>query len=440
MINRVWTWTRRLILYPLLAVAMIIGGGVVWLQATLYRASDPQQGVLALVGATALVGPDLRPVTDATVVIQHGRIIAVGADVDVPPGADIVQVQGRTVLPGLIDSHVHLGNPEMERGEQGGPGIVVRSVTGWLRHVAPKRRALLEHGVTSVRSMGDDPTWIREMRRRVADGELEGPRVFAAGPIFTAPGGHPLATIGAAPEDDFVRLPASPDEARTMVENLVRGDDPVDLIKVVQDRGDPRRLVLEPIRTDILNAIVEAAHAHDVPVFAHWGTAQDLKELLDAGVDGVDHLEPRGVGAGWDPDLRQRAIDAGVTLAPTLAVTEVAVPGDTGELLQRRTLEFHQAGGTIIAASDAGMPGVYAGESLIRELELLVQAGLSPREALVAATSTPARSIGADHIGVIAPGRSADLLVVDGDPLADLAAVRDVHLVVRDGRVVVDRR
>ncbi|MGH3904425.1 MAG: hypothetical protein ACRDTE_09580 [Pseudonocardiaceae bacterium] len=273
----------------------------------------------------------------------------------------------------------------------------------WVRSFPEKRRNFLAHGVTSVRSMGDEYPWINDVRRSVAEGEIEGPRFFVAGPLFGTRGGHPVVTIGVDPESGTVRIPQSPTQARQMVRELVTGDDPVDLIKVVQERGDPDRLSLEPIDPQILQAIVAEAHSHNVLVFAHWGTFEDLRDVLAAGVDGLDHLEPRGAGDDRWPDGVMKTIERGIILAPTLAVTEVALPADVHSDLGDRVREFHDAGGRVLAASDAD-------------------------------------AMRADHIGAISPGRTADLLVVEGDPLADIAAVRSVQLVLRDGRIVIDNR
>ncbi|MFD6953589.1 amidohydrolase [Nocardiopsis sp. TSRI0078] len=395
---------------------------------------------IALTGATVLVGEDLEPHGDAVVVVGHGRVTAVGPGAPVPPRARVLDLAGHTVLPGLVDAHVHLGAPETGRGE-GPPGPLARAgaVADWLRFQPRKRRGFLRHGVTTACSLGDENAWVHDFRRRAADGTLTGPRLLIAGPLFTAPGGHPVATVGAAPGDDWVRVPRGPDEARAQVAALVTGKDPVDLVKVVHDRGDPRRRSLEPLDPGVLAAIVDEAHLQDTPVAAHWGNLTDLEELLEAGVDHLHHLEARGPLDGWPQDLLSEAVRRGVTLTPTLAVTEAVGDPRTAAVLRERAGEFADAGGTLLAGSDAGMPSVRAGSGLLREIELLTACGLAPRRALVAATSAPARALGALHVGAVVPGRAADLVAVRGDPLADLGALRRVGVVLRGGRVVVDR-
>ncbi|MBF6181989.1 amidohydrolase family protein [Nocardia otitidiscaviarum] len=432
---------RRWVLYPLifLVVALLVAvvAGYAFYRLTLHKAGPAQSGRLALTGGTVLLGPELNPVANATVIIENGVIVAVGPDVEIPPDAERRDVSGRTVLPGLIDSHVHLSSPERERGEEIGfwdmPGVVA----DWVRYYPGKRQDFLRHGVTTVRSMGDENAWVHDFRRKIAQGELEGPRLLIAGPMFTTPGGHPIATFGVERNSDAVRVPSSPEEAREMVRALVTGDDPVDLIKVIQERGNPERKVLEPIRPDILAAIIDEAHRHHTKVFAHWGTREDLADLVAAGIDGLDHLEPRGVRDGWPDGYPETLVQQGITLAPTLAVTDPGFDEDTRRAIYERLREFRDAGGRVIAGSDAGMPGVHAGGGLLREIELLVAAGLTPHEAITAATVTPAAALRADTIGVIEPGRAADLLIVRGDPLTDIGALRDVDTVLRDGRSVV---
>jgi enamidase len=436
------TWLKRGLLAALIALGAAVVLVVVlvgYYTATLYHGGDPQRGHLAIIGATVLVGEELEPRTGVTVLIHDGVITDVGTSVEVPTGARILDLAGRTVLPGLTDMHVHLGSPARDRGEDAGPLHVARIVADALRYVPGTRRALLDHGVTAVRDLGDEHVWVTDMRRMIGEGELEGPRVFAAGPVFTTAGGHPVVTFGIDPASDGVRVPATPEEARREVAELAAGPRRVDVIKVVQERGSPRRS-LGPIPRDVLRAIVAEAHEHGLRVTAHWGTPEDLADVLDAGVDGLEHVESREVLDAWPEGTLEEIVVRDIPLTPTLAVTKVAVPSDAHERLRERVGEFHAAGGRIVVGSDAGVPGIPFGAGVHRELELLVASGLTPQAALRAATSEAARVLGTREIGAIEAGRAADLLVVAGDPLADIGVVRHVVLVLREGRVVVDNR
>lgn len=437
---------RRLVLYPLLTLGGAAFAALMFIALTNYPTQVyVQKDFLALTGATVLVGPNLEAQHDATVLIRDGTILAVGprAEVEIPVNAETIDLSGMTLLPGLIDLHVHLGMPELQAGERMGLQAMLRATVDAVRHAPGARRSFLEHGVTTVRSLGDDRTWVLELRRMIADGELEGPRVYAAGPVFTTPGGHPIVTIHGGRIGDPLGVPGTPDEARVAVRHLAIADGGVDLIKVIQERGSPDR-PLQPIAVDILNAIVEEAHAHGLPVIAHWGTIQDLEEVLRAGVDGLEHLDSRDVLDGWPDEALIALIARNLPLTPTLAVTEAAFVSREASTvltqLQQRVAEFHAAGGRIVVGSDAAMPGVPFGRGVHRELELLVEAGLTPQQALRAATSAAAEALRADHFGMIEPGRAADLLAVRGNPLDDIGAIREVVAVWRDGRMVVDRR
>lgn len=420
------------------AAAVLTGSG--WFVTTRYPAAPDHVGVLAITGGTVLEGEQLCPIERGTVLVRDGHIAAVGPDreVAVPPGATWIDVGGAVVLPGLIDLHVHVGSPELERGEDFGarqlPGLVLDMV----RHAPATRRALLEHGVTTVRSLGDDLAWIGELRELIETGELEGPRVFMAGPVITTRGGHPVVTLGVGADSDSVRLPTTAAAARRTVRELATDDAPVDLIKVVQERGRPDR-PLEPLEPAVLRAIVEEAHDLGLPVTAHWGTLEDLDDVLAAGVDGLEHVEARGVLEGWPDEVLDQLVDGAVPIAPTLAVTESALDVDVHARLRDRVGELHAAGAWIVAGSDAGAPGVAFGAGLVRELELLVDAGLTPTESLRAATSDAARVLRAPQLGAIAVDRVADLLVVGGDPTVDISQLRRVRAVFRDGRLVVEK-
>lgn len=423
-------------LYALIAVALLVAAGVAGYQSTLYRAGPPQHGHLALTGATVLVGADLEPQRNSTVLIEDGVIVAVGAAVDVPTGATVLDLSGYTVLPGLMDLHVHLGT-EREDGQTIGPLQTPGVIWDSMRFNPDSRRGFLEAGVTTVRSLGNEHGWITDLRAQLANGVLEGPRLLAAGPVFTTRGGHPVVTIFDGKVTGDTQVPHSPEQARETVRRLASGDRAVDVVKVIQDRGREGRR-LEPIDTAVLEAIVNEAHGRGLNVTAHWGTDQDLAELLAAGVDSLEHVGR--LPNGWPDGALDTIVREGIPVAPTLAVTEVGAPDEGLQRMLTRTAELHEAGGHLVVGSDAGMPGVPFGGGVHRELELLVESGLTPRDALRAATSNAAVAVGATDIGVIEPGRAADVIVVDGDPLDAIGDIRNVMLVFRDGRRVIDNR
>ena len=433
-------------------IAALAIGGTTAYYTTRYPASSAHSGWLAIRGATVLNGADLEPLQEAVVLVQDGRIVEVGAGVEIPEDAEVLDLPGGTILPGLIDMHTHLSYPDIEPGEEFGGSDIPGYIWDVSRYMPEMRRSLLGHGVTTVRSLGDELAWVLELRTAIADGTLEGPRIFCAGPVLTTPDGHPISTHGTEADTDAVRLPGTPQEAEEIVAELLDGDRPVDVIKVIQESGTPDN-ALPPHDLEVLETIVTSAHERGVPVTAHCGSMTDLTQAVDAGVDGVEHLSMRdpstpsdeiveGVGMAWPEGMLEQMAESGLTLDPTLVVelanlaTESPEGAEARNRVFERLMEAHEAGVAVVAGSDAAIPGVSFGSSLVEEIEALGAAGLSRQDALRAATVQAASALGSDDIGVIEPGRAADLLVVDGDPLTDLSVLHQVVSVLRDGRVV----
>lgn len=432
---------KKILPYAIVIAAVLIAGVDNCYFATFYPAEATQEGSLALIGATVLAGEEMEPRTNTTVLLRDGTIVNVGDDgsLDIPYGTKILDLEGYTLMPGLIDMHVHIGSSMQKSMEEGNMLAMLTLVFDYMRYLPGTRRAFLENGVTTVRDLGNEHGTIMELRSELNNGRLEGPHLFAAGPIFTTTGGHPVATFSIDPASDSVRLPVTPEEARKMVLNLSAGDDHVDLIKIVQDRGKTNRS-LQPIAPDVLDAIVNEAHRQDLFVTAHRGTREDLQDVLAAGVDGLEQMEPRAVLDGWPEGVLDVLVERNIPVTPTLAVTDAVLPEEISRQLRQRVGEFHTAGGRIVVGSDAPINGVLFGEGVHRELELLVESRLTPRDALRAATSESASVLGTDQIGAIEPGRRADLVVVKGNPHEDIRATRNVIMVFRDGRIVVDHR
>lgn len=426
----------RTVLITLGAIVALVAAFLIWYETTSYRPGDTDPSPTLLTGATVLTGPELTPTGNIDVLIEDGRITGVGPDLaDVAPAeVEIHDLSDMTLLPGLIDLHVHLGR-EIESGAEpfgalDMPGLIAH----YSRYLPEARRDLLAAGVTTVRDLGNETPFIFELRDGIADGSLEGPRVFTAGALFSTVGGHPVQTIfGGDLEASRALTPATPEQARHDVRRLV--EDGADLIKVIQERGF-ESMPLDPIPVDVLAAIVDETHALGLPVVAHWGRLDDLTEVRAAGVDELVHLESRDLMDGWPPELLAEVVDSGIPVTPSMIVAAENGPPELRTQMIRQSTEFHGAGGTLLAGSDAGMPGVGFGTGLQRELALLVEAGLSPTEALQAATSAAARQLGRPDLGEIREGAIADLVAVKGSPHEEIIEVAEVRLVLRDGRVV----
>ena len=356
-----------------------------------------QEPPLALVGGVLIDGTGTDPLPDAALVIRGERIVAVGprAEVVIPPDARIIELEGATILPGFINTHVH---------------------NAYVRHTL---RTWALAGVTTVRDLGapvGSPYFV--IRDRLAENPLHA-RVIAAGPLVTVPEGYPIAG------NDFPSLTVtSPEDARQKITQLIdEGSDVAkgaDVIKITLTIDFAPSLSLEQV-----TAIVETAHERGVPVTVHATRLIDLRRALDGGVDDIAHIVTDHV-----PDeVIQQMIEADVSWVPTFD----ALGGRGAENLRR----FVEAGGRVALGNDAGyLPGLEIGMPM-REIELLQTAGMTPMQIIIAATRDAAYVCRrADTLGTLETGKLADVLVVDGDPLEDLQVLSNVRLVVRGGVVI----
>lgn len=387
----------------------------------------PQGASYALRGVTVVDGTGGEPMEEATVVVDGGRFAAVGPTGEVDVGdTEAVDLTDHTITPALIDSHVHLGplvvGHDQERG--GEDDVPPETPT---RDIVDISTQFVDRGVTTVKSVGDPFPWIIEARQAIDAEGADTPRVVAAGPLFTAPGGHPSATIYEANpwlRDDASALVDTAEQARRTVQEVSDGG--ADLIKIVYDDGGGRFVRLDD---QAMEAIVDEANQRDLVVTAHVGSDEEARRVVDAGVDGIEHARPFS-----DETIAKMAAED-IFFVPTLSVYDSlagAVPKNFEDSVRRAA----DAGVDVVAGSDVGNPGLTPGASTHRELRLLVDAGLTPQQAITAATHDAARFLGMDgEIGVIADGARADFIVVDADPIADLDALADPLWVVRDGVV-----
>lgn len=416
-----------------------IAAAVLWLSADRYRGEPAPEGPLVLVRTRLYDPAGDSTVDDATVVIEGRRITAAGSQVAVPDGARVLDLRGLTLLPGLIDSHVHLG------AVSDGPSHGIHGL-GYLwqfvQRFPQRRRALIEAGVTTVKSVGDPTPWIFDLSDAIRRHDLGGPRIFAGSPILTAPGGQPVARLRSAGQGDtsyIVQVAlqlADTAGARRAVESIpLRAR----FVTAVLDAGPAGRL--PALAPPVLATIVRTARARGLPAVVQVGSIADIEAAVAAGATGIEGLAVERP-IGWDTALRMRG--SHVFVDPTLTRIDRLEPPSTDGTRRvsqgRRNLErLYRAGVPIVAGSDAPYTGPF-GSSLHEELRSLVDAGMSPRDALAAATSVAARALRLDdRLGGIEPGKLADLIAVYGDPLSDIDALTDIVLVIADGRMELNR-
>ena len=384
--------------------------------------------VIAIVGATLIDGTGGPVVSDSVVVIRGDRIVAVGKRdaVKVPAGAEVVDAKGLTLVPGLIDSHFHIDGDD------------------------PLPALYLSHGVTSLRDPGQ---WI-EAYDAARNASAPVPRLFLCGPHLDSP-------PPAYPADSFIVR--DPEETRLAVNRFV--DDGASAIKVYF------RLPLA-----LVKVAIETAHARGVPVMGHLEIL-DARDAIRAGIDGIEHATSFGTALlplreaekyrqsvladnnarregrykVWNAinlntpqagALFKLIVDRGVVVSPTLAVFErqhgdkdtTDVHVHAFKQMEAFVALANKAGAKIVVGSHSDVPHAKRGWAYQRELELLVESGLTPMEALVAGTMENARYFHiSDRLGSIETGKLADLVLVDGDPSKDISNMRHIKRVMLNG-------
>jgi len=369
------------------------------------------------------------------VLLAGTKIIAVGDKIAVPPDAEIINGAGKTLLPGLIDAHVHV----------------------WDR--AQLRQSLV-FGVTSVIDMFTSVAFMQDIKKTQAEGLAEDMAyMISPGTLVAAPGGHgteygvPIPTI------------KDPAEAQSFVDaRIAEGSD---FIKIIVDDGGTYGLSWPTISKETMAAVIRAAHARGKLAVVHPATLQDCEDALSAGADGLAHLY---FNDAYDPNFGRLASQGKAFVIPTLSVLQTLAgmheaaaltqdalispylkPFDVQNLersypfkgkeanymaAEKALRQLKEARVPILAGTDSPNPGTTFGASLHRELELLVRAGLTPIEALQAATSVPAAKFNLEGRGRIQPGMIADLVLINGDPTRDIKATRDIVSIWKGGRPV----
>jgi len=393
------------------------------LAAQLKQIAPPADQAFALSGVRLIDGTGRGPIDDATVVVRDGRITAVGprASTPVPPNMRVIDVKGSTVAPGLWEMHAHAAQIE------------------WLP-------AYLAAGVTTVRDMGGEQPFLTAMRDTIASGKGLGPRLLLAGLVD-----------GDAPGAFGAVVAATPDQGRAIVDRY-------------KAAGFNQMKLYSLLQPDVVSAITARAHELGMSVTGHVPTALGLTKAVEAGMDHVAHLPINGDPLspqtratiellakkrvvidptlpwnellGHAPETTLESFEPGFAHAPpALLANYRSVKNDTDAATAKRRVRESEA--MVKALFDAGVPivagtdGALPGYSLLRSIEMYVEAGMTPMQAIESATRVPAESMGlAKDAGTIEPGKRADLIVLDADPLAQISNIRKLRWVIANGRVL----
>lgn len=387
---------------------------------------------------TLLDGTGAAPVPGQALIVEGRRISWIGPEAQLPEGSagHSIDGQGGTIMPGMINCHVHLtndGSPDLF-GQVERDSVTVSALRGYLN-----LQATLESGVTSVRDCGAANGIALDLARAVDDGLVPGPRIRAAGRVITMTGGH----------GHFIGREADgPAGVRQATRAEIKAG--AHFIKAMATGGVltpgvvPTQTALQP---DELEQVAREAHNAGRRAACHAIGNEGIKNAIRAGIDSIEH------GFYLDDEALELALDRGTVLVPTLiAVNQIVNNGKTGAMpawvVEKAESEsgHHResfaaavrSGMKVAAGTDAGTP-FNPHTYLPQELALMVDYGMRPMEAIVAATRNAAENLGlAPDVGTLEVGRLADIVVVDGDPSSDITAAGRVRFVMKDGMLARD--
>jgi imidazolonepropionase-like amidohydrolase len=374
------------------------------------------------------VGPTLIP--DPLVLIDGGRIVAVGSRLPAPPGADVVDLDGATLLPGLIDAHVHLA---FDASQDPVGRLADRDDEQALRAMTGAAQTALRGGVTTVRDLGDRGYLALGLRGRAGL-----PTILASGPPLTTPGGH-CHYLGGAVAPTVAGVRAS------VREHVERG---VDVIKIIASGGNltpGSRQEDTQFPPEVLRAAVEEAHRRGLAATAHAHAVQAIADAVAAGADGMEHVSfwtETSVDAPGEliQLIADRKTVVGATVGQAPAPASMPGLGPPPEIRARLPLlianmrRLHEAGAVIVASSDAGIAPIKPHDAVRYAPQTLHVLGIGQVEALQMITSRAAGVLGLkNRKGRVAPGFDADILAVDGDPVADPDALHRIRAVYARG-------
>ena len=396
-------------------------------------------GKIALTGGTVIDLNGGAPLQAAVVIVEGEIITAIGRadEVQLTPGMEVIDVTGTWLIPGLLNMHVHLGlilpgKMETELANETEGELTLR--------MAANARDILQAGVTTIRLPGDQRHGDLALKKAINKGQADGPRIFSAGEALIITGGHGSehgVTYNDGPYELIKAARREISAGASWVKILISGG-------IATEGGDISQALMTP---EEIKAVIDAAHRLGAQVAAHSGSPAATDIAIDAGIDSIEH------GYFLDRPVLRKMKKHGTWLVPTIVVSQPATApffekiGSPQWYLDRRdsvgkehwkALQIAIEEGVNIALGTDQLPSEPndGTTATAREAQYYVEAGMTPLQALRAATIEPARMLGADdEIGSLEVGKYADIVAVDGDPSEDITALRNIMFVMKGGHI-----
>ena len=389
--------------------------------------------MFAFINAFLIDGNGAAPVKNATVLVEDKHIRAVGKNITVPEAAEVIDLHGRTLMPGITEAHIHFGGPK----DFLSPPLLGSKTT---ECYAAARHTLLDFGITNARGGGDYEDDTLLMRDMINKNKLEGPRIWSPGKAFQPIGGHPAYTVWQADPDILAHAITSPcsieDVQLEVRRQAAAGVNHIKCFLADDNYSDPSNKSPK-LDEKLLTAIINEAHALGLHVMVHCQEPAFALQALHAGADSIEHL----ICAGHDdlplPEgLSDAFLENDAFLVPTLiAGVCFGLSKSALDFSAAAVKTLFDAGVKIAVGTDTGTPKILPGISTHMEIELLVDAGIPQMDALVCATLNGAELVGSDEFGTIQSGKLADIIVVDGNPLDNISCTKNILFVMKDGSI-----
>ncbi len=421
-------------IYVIILIIIIITAAIVFTVIKLRSNSKNVKASAYVIRNVHIITGDGKEEFNKNILISGKKIMKI-TDEKIPVKNSVVMDgTGKTLMPGLIDSHMHI---------QGTTNTSEKESDEFLKNRLPEQFfSLLKNGVTTIKELGAPESFIYKLRDKLNSGEITGPNLLIVGPNITAKGGHPAVTLGGNNpwiREEMAEEIENEQQARQAVKRLAGKK--VDFLKIVYQGGKyyyfEKELRINKLDIQLVKAIIEEAEKYNLKVTAHTAYEADVLELLQTGIYGLEH----GITDKYisDDNVMELWKSKGVYYVPTIQVLTGEHDKNAIKYSMYNLKKLHDYGVKIALGTD-NMLEVLPGDIVHKELEYYVEAGLTEMEALVTATRNSAEYLGIlDKTGTVEEGKNADLILLDSNPLEDIQNINNINTVFKDGGIVYSK-